>query len=69
MTYKLEVYDNGIRVMSGETEIYRSEETWSLPNEDALEAILEDANFGNPQREAMKAAFGLIERDRINDHL
>ena len=69
MKYQREVYEDGVRILSDGEEIARIEGGWSEDDGEILDAILDDANFGNPQRDALKAVFGLIETTRLEETL
>ena len=56
-----DVETGGARVEADGEVIWESENGWSYPSDEIAEAILDDANFGNPQREAIKAVIGVID--------
>ena len=61
MAWKRHVYEDGYEIeYSGET-IYQSTGETSYPNDEALDAMLEDANVSSPLRELLKALFTGVE--------
>lgn len=64
MTYKVDYTDSGVYLKrpDGST-ITELSEPVTVPN-DIIDPILDDANFGSPQKEALKAAFGSVDIDR-----
>lgn len=64
MSYTLTETDDGASITNPDgTEIWSDTVPYEWPNDAALEAILNDANFGSPQRAAIKAVMGLIDHD------
>jgi len=59
--YKLIRDDDGLRVESDGDVIWGPQTGYTYPSPEIAEAILNDANMSNPQREAIKAALGLVE--------
>ena len=45
---------------SDEKIIWESDGRWSKQDDDLLEAILDESNFGQPQKDALLAIVGLI---------
>lgn len=69
MSYDIQQYNDGVRVLnpSGE-EIYRFTGD-GYYEEQIQEAILADANFGNPQKSALKGLLGHLDVDTYNESL
>ena len=61
MRYELIADSDGVELRSDGEVIYQKSELWSPKDEDILSAILDDADFGQPQTDALKAAFGLMD--------
>ena len=61
MTFEMHKYEDRYEILMDGDIIYAEEGRRSWPNEDAIDSILDEANFGQPQRSALKAVFGLIE--------
>ena len=55
-----------VKLEAGGDVIWQADGSWCKKDDDFLEAILEDANFGQPQKDALRAFVGLIP-ERIED--
>ena len=55
-----------IRLESDGEKIWEPDGAWSKKGDDFLEAILEDSNFEQPEKDAIRALVGLIP-ERIED--
>ena len=66
MSYKIVETGNGaeLRDNNGST-VYEWEEGWQWPDSDAIEAMIDDAGFGEPQKSFFRTLFlsPEIERD------
>ena len=52
-----------VRLESNGETIWTAKGGWSIRDDDLQDAILEDSNFGQPQKSALKALIGLIPEE------
>ena len=58
--------DGTVRLEANNEIIWTADGGWSRKDDDLLAAILDDANFDRPQKDALRALFGLIP-EQIED--
>ena len=61
MTWERHVYEDGYEIeYNGET-IYQTTAATSYPNDEALDAMLEEANVSTPLKELLRSLFNGVE--------
>ena len=67
MSYERHVYEDGIVIKYDGEEIGRLDNVNGPSDADFIGIVLEHANFGNPQREALLAVFGGLNETIYDD--
>lgn len=63
MTFVRHVYDNGYTIEYNGNEIYRQTGPATWPNEDAISAIIDEANVSTPLKEVLMALLVDVDKE------